>query len=97
MSKLEWNVYKIDSQNKLIPFNIFDHWKFKADILDLKLKNEDFSKQVERCLFRYFCGKYEYEIEISPLLDNRNVYKVDIYSQIMLNFDKFVDYLRGKF
>lgn len=40
----------------------------------------------------YFWSKCEYEIILSPWAGQADDIKIDIYNQIMMNFDRFVDY-----
>ena len=96
---MTWNVYYYNfNAKKIETFNIFDHWKFNEDVQsDLnKCRNrEDFARLLKSHLFYYFCSKCEYEVLISPWIGNsrEGAIKVDIYDQVMLNFDKFLDYV----
>ena len=40
----------------------------------------------------YMWSKCEYEIILSPLTGRADDIKIDVYDQIMMNFDRFVDY-----
>lgn len=40
----------------------------------------------------YFWSKCEYEIILSPWTGRADDIKIDVYDQIMMNFDSFVDY-----
>ena len=96
---MEWNVYYYDiNRNKIRPFNIFNHSNFKNEVIDLigKIKDYDeFSKEIKKVLFYYFGFKAEYEVVIAPWCggSDKDGIKVDIYSQVMLNWDKFLDYV----
>ena len=101
MNNLKWNVYKRNFRtNKIETFNIFDHYKFSESIEKLlkncKGKNE-FKGLLEKELIYYFLCRFEYEIVISsfPYKENNEI-KVDIYSQIMNNYNLFVDYIWNK-
>lgn len=97
--KLEWNVfYHSINSNKITTFNIFDHWKFNEDVQKSlkKFKDKDeFAEQLRRDLRYYFWSKCEYEIIISPWCGGRDTkdIKVDIYEQVMNNFNIFADYV----
>lgn len=96
---LEWNVIKYDINNKkLVKFNIFNHYGFYEDVKKLlkqyKNKNE-FAEELKKDLMYYFWCKAEYEILISGLFskDPNETEKIDIYDQITLNYDRFVNYI----
>ena len=98
MKNLKWNIYKTNiGTNKIKIFNIFDHYKFSESVEKLlkncKDKNE-FKGLLEKELIYYFWCKFEYEITISSSPYNKeNEEKIDIYSQIMNNYEIFVDYI----
>lgn len=98
---MEWNVfYHNVNIQKIVPFNIFQHGRFRKDVEEL-LKDfddkEDFAKQLKSELMYNFWCKSEYEVIISPWCGGRSTedIKVDIYSQVMLNWEIFVDYVWG--
>lgn len=94
-----WNVYRYSpTAKKVITFNVFDHCGFKMDAENALRKcktKEELAKKVKSSLFCYFCSKYEWEIILSPYtlsLDKTDV-KVDVYSQIMINWEHFINYI----
>ena len=96
---MEWNVFyhNVNSQ-EIITLNIFEHGGFAKDVekhLKKYADKEAFVKELKSSLMYFFWSKSEYEIIISPWCGGRNTKdkKVDIYSQVMLNWDKFVDYV----
>lgn len=104
MSKynLSWYVYRQDANSgKIEPWDIFEHWRFRQDIIEL-LKQLDentgranFAKDVKSNLMYYFWSKAEYEIILKNWIGKDCEIKIDVYDQVMLNFDKFIDYLYG--
>ena len=62
-----------------------------------KIKNKDkFAEALRKDLFYYFCSKAEYELIFSPWVGGdkeKESIKVDIYTQVMNNFDIFLDYV----
>ena len=67
-----------------------------TSLKDINGKEYEKLKESIRCCLMYnFWCKCEYEIILSdfPPHDNFEDKKVDIYSQVMLNFDVFVDYI----
>lgn len=101
MKQLKWNVYVYSfNSRQIVTFNIFDHEGFKNDILKIpkKISLDDFNlfkEQLRRELMYYYWCKCEWEIIISPwpTHDNDPEIKVDVYSQVMLNFDVFAEYV----
>lgn len=94
---MEWNVYCHEFNSKtIVKWNIFKHRSFKIGVdslLRTKLQKDDFSKKLKRTVAYYFEAKYEYEILISSWLGIAKDTKVDIYDQVTMNWDKFVDYV----
>lgn len=96
---LEWNTYLEDiNKRKIIIFNVFKHYSFYEDLKKIikKYKTiEDFSKELKRICMYYFWSKCEYEIIITcwPKWDKFKEEKIDVYSQLNLNWDKFVNYI----
>lgn len=95
---LQWNVYKRNmNTNKIEIFNIFNHYSFSKSVEKL-LKNckdkEEFKILLRKELLYYFWSKYEYEIIISSFpYKEESEEKIDICSQIMNNYEIFVDYI----
>lgn len=94
---MEWNVYRYNiNAKKIEPMNIFRHSRFTDDVIKAMRTcetKETFAEEVRHSLAYYFWSKCEYEILISGLFDSEKEYKVDIYSQVMLNYDRFINYL----
>lgn len=96
---MEWNVYihNINSR-KIEIFNIFRHGRFTEDVRKAakkyKRKNE-FAEQLKNELRYYFWAKCEWETIIGPWIGNtaKISKKIDVYGQVMLNWDVFVDYV----
>lgn len=97
---LSWNVYYEDFNRKNIKaFNIFDHWKFWDDCVTNAKKNKDdkdsFAERLIRDLQYYFWSKCEWEIVLTswPERKDFNNKKIDVYDQVCLNMEKFIDYV----
>ena len=96
---MEWNVYYHDINRKQITtFNIFRHGRFREDVQEYLRKYNDkteFAENVRRSLSYFFWCKSEYEVLIRAWCGGNGdeEVKIDIYSQVMLNFDKFIDYV----
>ena len=96
---LEWYVYLEDFNNKkIIKYNIFNHYGFCQDLKDIikKIKNKDkFSEKIKRSTMYYFWSKCEYEILITTWIGRKDFKdeKVDVYDQLQLNWDAFINYI----
>ena len=97
--QLSWNVFRYDfNSRKIVEFNIFDHIEFNKNIKNL-LKicdsKETFKEKLESELMYYFWSKREYEISLGDAFEDdcsRLIHK-DVCEQVMLNIDRFTDYL----
>ena len=102
---LWWKVYVYDINMRGIrQYNIFNHSGFCNSLYkefasvtetDTLPSYEEVEKILEKELRYYFWGKCEWEVVISsfPPSDKDKDLKVDVYSQVMLNFEKFVSYV----
>lgn len=96
---LEWNVIIHDTnQDKMKVYNLFIHTGFRDDVSkcigQCKTLGE-FSESVRKTLMYYFWSKCEWEILIKPWCGSRNneEEKIDVYQQIMNNWDRFIEYV----
>ena len=104
--QLVWNVFVGNFNLRRIEvYNIFDHSSFRKDCAKnaKKFKNDkaSFAEGVRGDLMYYFWSKCEWEIILSrwPSHDDDREEKVDVYTQVAINWDQFIDYLwenRGK-
>ena len=97
---LEWNVYiggfnsgMIEVYNVFTPGGFFFYCR-KAAIKYAK-DREGFERAVRRSLMYHFWSKCEWEIIIDhwPHSDRKRELKTDVYAQINLNWDRFVEYV----
>ena len=100
--ELEWFVYRCDINTREVEkYNIFKHAKFyeylyKAKINYLKKDSfqfEEFIEQVRKDLMYCYWSKVEWEVDICNVIDNNRGIKVDVYNQVMLNWEIFREYL----
>lgn len=97
-NNLEWYVYYHESNgSKIVAWNIFKNWRFNEEVRILLSKKditkEDFSIILNMKLKYCFWSKTEYEIVLSPWVGRATDVKVDIYDQVALNWDRFVEYV----
>lgn len=99
---MEWNVYRYNiNGHRVEKFNIFNHCSFAKDFEELKqerLDEEQFVKKLDGILMYYFWCKYEHEVVVGEYSDSsdRVESRIDIYDQIKLNWNTFVDYVLGR-
>ena len=97
---MEWNAFFYNiNKNEIITLNIFNHLRFCEDVENnlKKFKNkEEFAEILMRDLAYYFRYKSEYEIIIGPWVGGdleKDSIRVDIYTQVMSNWEIFLDYV----
>lgn len=97
---LEWNVFiEYFNEKEIKPYNIFNHYRFCEDCIKYAKKRgmtkEKFAEEIRKSLQYYFWSKCEWEIILSAWVPSKSVpdVKIDVYEQVMLNFDVFIDYL----
>ncbi len=100
MRGLVWNVYHYSHITKQIEsWNIFHNIKFCEGIeriIKKKYEKKVFAEEVRGELTYCFWTKYEYEITVCKYPrpeTNKDDLRVDVFDQVMLNFDAFIDYL----
>ena len=95
---MKWNVFYYDiNRKKISTYNIFDHSSFlkyvKEAMKECKFKQE-FAEQLKSELRYYFWAKAEWELLFYPWVgDEKAAIKIDVYDQVMNNFEIFVDYV----
>ena len=93
--KPTWNVFIVDGEVK--QFNIFDHSHFFKEcckaFAECKHDKDVFAKMIESELKYWYWSKCEWELVISGFVRNNIERKMDVYEQVILNWDRFIDYL----
>lgn len=96
---MEWNVFYHNwNSRKIDTYNVFHHAGFLKDVEKYLKKcesREAFAEELRRSLLYYFLSRCEWEVLICPWIDSSKdkPKKVDVYQQVMLNWDKFLDYV----
>lgn len=91
-------IYDINSK-KMETFNIFKHGRFSEDVLKsfkkYKKDKEQFISSLRSSLMYYYWCKAEWEILIEPWVGGKNVepVKIDVYWQVMNNWERFSEYV----
>ena len=94
---LEWKVYYHDFNRKeIVPYNVFEHGSFLEDCKKNARKNSKdfylFCDRLQRDLMYWFWSKCEWEIVLKPWVGIAREEKIDVYDQVMLNWDQFCKY-----
>ena len=101
MDKLVWNVYRENFNHKEIEVrNVFEcSIRFNDDLIEIYKKynndKEKFLNEIKRSLMYNYWSKCEHEIILSswPSREDFNEEKIDVYDQIMINWDIFSEYI----
>ena len=93
---MEWNVYYYDFIiNEIKIYNIFNYIDFKNAVekdLHRFRSRYEFAKSLRSHLITYFCSSDRWEVLIDSPTGDIDKLIVDVYDQVMLNWDVFVDY-----
>lgn len=97
---LTWKVYVSEfSSGRIKEYNIFNHAGFVDDCRKMVKKcGEDkdvFAEAVRRSLMYHYWSKCEWEIILQHWPPNERFRdeKIDVYDQVRLNWDIFINYL----
>ena len=98
-TKPVWNViYGNFNSGRIEVFNVFNHYSFAADCQKIAKKYKDdkekFAEELKRSLMYFFWSKCEWEVIVShwPPKDRDRDEKIDVYDQVILNWQSFLDY-----
>ena len=96
--KLEWNVILYE-HDKIRVYNVFNNAYFSEAVTDIihtpNLTINEISELIKRKAQWQFWGRCEYEHLISswPPYAADKGYKIDVYVQLELNWDRFIEYI----
>ena len=95
---LEWKVLVSDFNEKEInEYNVFHHMRFLDDCKKNARKNihnyDEFCKNLRIDLAYYFWSKCEWEIIVTDWPRGEKSIKIDVYDQILMNWDIFCNYV----
>lgn len=99
---MEWYVFYHNFNGRRIEkYNIFNHGGFRKAVVEhLKtyVNRDYFAEALRMSLMYYFWSKSEWELVLYPWCGGKNVepVKIDVYDQVMLNWNVFVDYVWSK-
>ena len=102
MIELEWNVFLYDGcRSKAEPrkFNIFDNINFRERVEELlatpELTREEIEEEVRAAARWQFWSRCQYEFILLswPTGEKETGYKMDVFEQLEMNWDRFIDYI----
>ena len=93
--ELEWNVY-IEQSGEIKAYNIFKHASFCEAIKEIKRYNDLFDERVKIELAYWFGNRSEYEVSVASIFGGNPQKEINVYDQVVLNFDRFMEYLRSE-
>ena len=100
MREMHWRVICEDFNGlRIADYDIFEHGGFSEDVKKAYKKyrndHDSFCESVRKSLAYYFWSKCEWEVIVSawPPSDRVRERKVDVYEQVMLNWDVFIEYV----
>lgn len=88
------------TQTKSSPLMFFNHYSFNKAVMSIfnkRLHMDEFEEMIDKEVMYYFWRKAEYEVMINGLFERGAKTKIDIYSQLKLNWDRFIDYLWNEY
>lgn len=97
---LVYKTYRINLDNKLEAYNIFDNTKTHmraCKAIDEYLKTKDRDKlktDIDSAVKSEQYARFEYESIVTDLIGNKQ-FKIDTYQQFAVNLDMFVNCLVG--
>ena len=100
---LEWYVlYYNSNTHRIEQFNIFDHASFNKAVKEIFNKSKlmdmvEFEDAIDKEAMYYFWSKAEYEILVGDWISKKAEQKIDIYGQLDMNWDRFIDYLWNEY
>lgn len=97
MNKLSWNVVRYDFNKKdfvscnILTKSVVEEIKRSTKNIDNKL---DFAEEVKDICMYFFWSRSEWEVVLQEWTShNPKEKKVDVYDQLLLNWDRFIDYV----
>lgn len=93
---MTWNVfYSNFNSGKIESYNVLKgREKFIRNLRKKSSSKKDFAKELRSEMMYHYWGRAEWEILISPWCGREGAkeLKVDVFAQLNLNWDRFVDY-----
>lgn len=101
-----WNVIRYDVNRRCIDnYNIFDHGSFCKACSDICKKrcsttrfeygDDEFNDDIKSQLMYYYWAKCEWEVVVTSFPNGCDGKKIDVYWQVMQNWDIFLDFVRS--
>ena len=96
--KMKWYVKIHDfNSDTIVDYNIFNSVRMTEGIQKLFDEGigdyDKFVKDLDNLCKYCFWSKSEYEVMMSGLFDGHKQYKIDVYSQLVMNMNNLADYI----
>lgn len=101
--KMVWNVFLYDERrdSRYTPekFNIFQNCSFKKAVEELfsipEQTREQITSEIRRLAMWQFWSRCQYEFILLswPPRDGEQGYKMDVFEQLEMNWERFIDYV----
>ena len=88
-------IYDVNADD-VIFYNVFEHGSFKKSVTTLLNETDDydtFKSELKKELMYYFWSKCEWEIVVTGFPIDKTKKKLDVYDQVIANFDIFAEYI----
>ena len=89
-----WKVF-IYQNNDIIEYDIFKHEGFCEALEEIKHFKDMSDERVKIELAYWFRNRSECEISVASIFARSPQKNISVYDQVMLNFDRFIEYLRS--
>lgn len=89
-----WRVIAARDKNEIQFYNVFHHAAFCCEVAKTSMRRisrQQFSEMIKKYAHYYFCCKSEWEIVVSDWLGLEE--KIDVYAQLEMNWEQFIDYI----
>ena len=84
------------NKNEIQFYNVFHHAAFSCDVakaLMCRIGRQQISEKIKRSAHYYFWCKSEWEVVVSDWPRQDVEEKIDVYTQLEMNWEQFIDYI----
>ena len=100
---LEWNVLQYDfNLGRIVRYNVLEYSEWLISSIKRAIKKKEvvdynsLKEFISRKLKARYWSRAEYEIMVSGLITKKEPQKIDVWYQIEMNIDSFVEYINDK-
>lgn len=84
------------NKNEIKFYNVFHHTAFSCEVakaLMCRIGRQQISEKIKRSAHYYFWCKCEWEVIVSDWTRQKMEEKIDVYAQLEMNWEQFIDYI----